>query len=201
MPTAIGIDACDTLHKRSIVLENNEMQNNRTGGHIFMFPARTPEFQGKKIAYLFSLRQVAEVLNHADTQPVPFAPAHTEGVAQWRGRILAVMSLERCLGIGISGEQMHQRSIVVRNVTRDAADNLQEVYTIINVGAAIRQLGLPLACEPTRVPDWVLDPSFLSGVYESDDGLLFVVNLGTILKPKRAGQRHVSYATMKQIIQ
>ncbi|MGD8846868.1 MAG: hypothetical protein PVI54_15205, partial [Desulfobacteraceae bacterium] len=65
----------------------------------------------------------------------------------------------------------------------------------------IRQLGLPLACEPTRVPDWVLDPSFLSGVYESDDGLLFVVNLETILKPKRAGQRHVSYATMKQIIQ
>jgi hypothetical protein len=102
------------------------------------------------------------------------------------------MSLESCLGIGISEEQMHLRSVVVRNVTRDAADNLQEVYALFKVGAAIRQLELPLACAPTRVPDWVPDPSFLSGVFETDDGLFLVVDLGSVLEPKSAGERHVS---------
>ena len=173
-------------------MKNLKMQNNQTDGHVFMFPARAPAVQGKRISYLFSVRQVAEVLNHTDAQRVPFAPTYTEGITQWRGRILPVMSLEHCLGIGISEEPMHLRSIVVRSVTAGAADNLQEVYTTFKVGATIRQLELPLACAPTQVPDWVPDPSILSGVYESDEGLFFVINLETILEPKRPVERHVS---------
>jgi chemotaxis signal transduction protein len=157
-----------------------------------MFPARTPEIDRKRISYLFSVRQVAEVLNHPAAQPVPFSPPYTEGVAQWRGRVLPILSLEHCLGIGISEKNMPLRSIVIRSVTVDAADNLQEEYTIFKVGAAIRQLDLPLSCSPTRIPHWISDPSMLSGVYESNTTLFFVVNIENILNSKRPVERHVS---------
>ncbi len=157
-----------------------------------MFPARSAVIQGKKLSYLFSVRQVAEVLNHANTQPVPFAPTYTEGITQWRGKVLPVISLEHYLGVDLSEEHMTHRSIVIRSVTGDTAETLQEVYTVFKVGSAIRQLELPLSCAPTHVPHWITEPSVLSGVYESDDTLFLVPNLESILDSKRCLEKHVS---------
>jgi chemotaxis signal transduction protein len=175
-----------------MALRYTETRNNYYDGHVFMFPARAPEIEGRRLAYLFSVRQVAEVLNQPAAQPVPFAPSYTEGITQWRGRVLPVLSLEHCLGISISEKKMPLRSIVIRSVTIDAADNLQEVYTVFKVGTAIRQLELPLSCAPTRIPNWISDPSMLSGVYASDGALYFVVNIENILGPKGPMERHVS---------
>lgn len=173
-------------------MKNAQIPNYSYDGHVFMFPARAPVIQGKRLSYLFSVRQVAEVLDHPAAQPVPFAPSYTEGVTQWRGRVLPILSLEHCLGIGISEENIPQRSIVVRSVIVDTADNLQERFTVFKVGAAIRQLELPLTCTPTRIPDWIFDPSMLSGVYESNGALYLVVNLENILDSKRSVEQHVS---------
>jgi chemotaxis signal transduction protein len=169
------------------------MKNNQiTDGHVFVFPARRREVEGLRIFYLFSIRQVAEVLNHAQVQPVPFAPAHTEGLTQWRGQILPVMSLEQCLGISIPGEQMPLRTIVTRTIARDSSDALHEMYTVFKVGAAIRQINLPLICEPTGVPNWVTNASVLAGVYQLKNRLYLVMNMKAVLTSNVARDCYVS---------
>ncbi len=165
-------------------LEKTETKQNQTGSQVLIFPARMPEMEGKRVFYLFSVRQVAEVLSHANVQPVPFGPRYAEGVSEWRGCILPVLSLEQCLGLKASNEQMPLRTIVARSVTKDNLDNQHEMYGIFKVGAAIRQLGFPLACEPTAIPDWVTDGSCLYGVYKMQASLLMVVNIEKILNPK-----------------
>ena len=161
------------------------MQNSQSNGHVLIFPARTPVVEGKRIFYLFSVRQVAEVLNRVGVHPVPYAPHHAEGVIQWRGRVLPVLSLEHCIGIAVSGDQEHLRSIVVRSITRDNAGTLHEVYTVFRVGAAIQQLDLPMTCEPVSAPDWVSNATVLSGVYQLDQQLFLVINMKAILDAKR----------------
>lgn len=168
------------------------MRHNQTDGHVFVFPARRREVEGMRIFYLFSIRQVAEVLNHAAVQPVPFAPPHAEGLTRWRGHILPVMSLEHCLGMSMPLEQMPLRTIVARTIARDGTDTLHELYTVFKVGAAIRQINLPLICEPTSVPDWITNASVLSGVYQLKNRLYLVMNMEVILTTNVAQDRYVS---------
>jgi chemotaxis signal transduction protein len=156
-------------------------------GHVLIFPARTPGVQGKQVYYLFSLRQVVDVLRQANPQPVPFSPGFAEGVSQWRGRVLPMLCLEHCLGMKTSDETIPLRTIVVRGVRLYNGDNgdngheSRDFYAIFNVGAAVRQLKLPLACNPIPVPSWITNASALSGVYEMEQTILLVVNLEKIL--------------------
>lgn len=150
-------------------------------GHVLIFPARTPGVQGKQVYYLFSLRQVVDVLRQANPQPVPFGPGFAEGVAQWRGRVLPVLCLEQCLGMKTSDETIPLRTIVVRGVHQGNGHEPRELYAIFKVGAAVRQLVLPLACNPIPVPPWITNASALSGVYAMEKTILLVVNLEKIL--------------------
>jgi purine-binding chemotaxis protein CheW len=150
-------------------------------GHVLIFPARTPDVEGKQVYYLFSLRQVVDVLRQANPQPVPFGPGFAEGVAQWRGRVLPVLCLEHCLGMKTSDETLPLRTIVVRGVHQGNGHEPRDLYTIFKVGAAVRQLKLPLACNPIPVPPWIANASVLSGVYEMEKTILLVVNLEKIL--------------------
>ena len=158
------------------------MPNNPTQGQVLVFPARTPEIAGERIFYLFSVRQVAEVLIRVNVQPVPYAPPYAEGVIQWRGRVLPVLSLEHFLGIGVSADQMHLRSIVVRSVAKDRGDTFHEEFTVFKVGAATRQMDLPLTYEPVNVPDWIDDGTVLSGAYRLERHLFLVINMKAILR-------------------
>lgn len=174
-------------YNRSMIVENTDMQKNQTNGHVFVFPARTPVVESKQIFYLFSVRQVAEVLNCVSVHPVPYAPHYAEGVTQWRGRVLPVLSLENFLGIAVSGDQMNLRSIVIRSITKDSVDMFHEVYTIFKVGAAIQQIALPMACEPVSIPNWVTNANVLSGVYQLERNLFLVINMGAILDAGNIG--------------
>jgi chemotaxis signal transduction protein len=161
--------------------EQAEAHAKPAAGHVLIFPARTPGVQGKQVYYLFSLRQVVDVLRQVDPQPVPSGPRFVEGVAQWRGRALPVLTLEHCLGMKTSDEAMPLRTIVVRSVHQGDGHEPRELYAIVKVGAAVRQLGLPLACNPIPVPPWITHASALSGAYETKKTILLVVNLEMIL--------------------
>lgn len=165
-------------------MKKSDMQNSQTNGLVIAFPARTPVVENKRIFYLFSVRQVAEVLNCVGVHPVPHAPNYAEGVTQWRGRVLPVLSLEHFLGITVSGDQKHLRSIVVRSIAKDSGDMFHEVYTVFKVGAAIQQIELPMNCEPVSVPDWITNATVLSGVYQWERQLLLVINMEAILDAK-----------------
>ncbi len=169
------------IHKRSVQVGNIEKNSRKTGAQVFIFPARTSGFDGNPVYYLFSVRQVVEVLRHVDVQAVPFGPKYAEGVAEWRGHVLPILSLEKCLGLQESNEQMPRRTIVVRSVAENSNGNFHESYAIVKVGAAVHQLALPLACEPVDVPHWVTETACLSGVYQMQERFLLVVNVEKIL--------------------
>lgn len=152
-----------------------------SGAQVLLLPARTHEVKGKSLYYLFSVRQVAEVLLHTAIQPVPFAPPYVQGVAGWCGRVVPVLSLERRLGLKILADRMPPRDVVVRSVTQNNGGQLEEHYAICRVGAAIRHIELPRQCEPGKVPDRITDASCLTAVYHLQASVLLVVNLEKII--------------------
>lgn len=148
---------------------------------VLLLPARTHEVEGKSLYYLFSVRQVAEVLLHTAIQPVPFAPRYVQGVAGWCSRVVPVLSLERCLGLEVLADRMPPRDVVVRSITQNSGGQMEENYAICRVGAAIRHMALPLECEPGKMPNRITDASCLTAVYHMQASVLLVVNLEKII--------------------
>jgi len=148
---------------------------------VFAFPAFVPTHEGRQVFYLFSVRQVVEVLRDVKILPVPFSPSGTEGVAEWRGRVVPVLSLEKCLGIRQPDEQEHMRTIAIRSVGKAETDRLEELYAIVTVGAKVEQLELPLECDAVETPAWITEASCLIGAYQMPDRLLLVVDIEKIL--------------------
>lgn len=169
----------------SIPLENNDPKGTQTNAQILLFPARLSAAEDRRIDYLFSVRQVVEVLLNADVQYVPFGPEHAEGVTDWRGRILPVLSLESCLGMKMNETVQPTRPIVVRSVSQDSQGQVKDSYAVFQVGAAVRQLSLPLDCEPRDVPSWIADETCLRGVYQMENHLFLIPDLEKILDAKR----------------
>lgn len=163
-------------------MKNIRKVSGQTDSRVLIFPGRTADIEGKPVFYLFSIRQVAEVLTHVDAQLVPFAPAYVQGIAHWRDRVLPVLSLEQCLGIKQSDNQMPQQTIVVRGVTKDSTDNLHELYAICKVGAGVHHLDFPLECEPVAAADHIPNAFYLHGAYQMQKRLLLVINIEKVLK-------------------
>jgi chemotaxis signal transduction protein len=133
------------------------------------------------VYYLFSLRQIVDVLRQPTTQWIPFGPSYAKGIADWRGRILPVVSLEQSLGMKSADQAMPLRTIVVQGVHQGNGSRLEALYAIFNVGAAVRQHQLPLACTPIEIPHWIEKRSFVSGAYQRENQLLLTMNLERIL--------------------
>ena len=140
-----------------------------------------PDHEGRKVFFLFSVRQVVEVLREVKILPVPFSPVGTEGVADWRGRVVPVLSLEKCLGINWPSERELVRTIVIRSVGKIKTEGLQDLYAIITVGAKVEQLELPLGSDAVSTPEWITEPSCLIGAYQTPNRLLLVVDIEKIL--------------------
>jgi chemotaxis signal transduction protein len=156
--------------------------SSQVGAQVLVFPAQASEVQGKQINFLFSVRQVVDVLVEARVQSVPFGPQYAKGIAEWRGRSLPVLSLEHSLGLKIPEPvAMRLRTIVVRGVHRRNDHDLLELYGIVQVGSAVRKLDLPLPCKPVSAPAWIAESSYLKGIYEWEQRVLLVVDLEKIL--------------------
>ena len=148
---------------------------------LLVFPARTPAIKGRQVCFLFSIRQVVEVLGTIDIRPVPFGSGWTEGVADWRNRVVPVLSLEGCVGIQVPKDPLPQRPIVIRSASRHRSGEVQTLYAIANVGLGVEQLALPVACEPIQTPEWVADNTAVSGAYRTPERVLLAVDMEKIL--------------------
>jgi chemotaxis signal transduction protein len=152
-----------------------------SGRQVLIFPARVPNYHNRSVHYLFSLRQIVDVLRQPATQWIPFGPSYAKGIAEWRGRVLPVLSLEQSLGMETSDQAMPLRTIVVQGVHQGKGSKLQAIYAILNVGAAVRQHQLPLDCTPLKIPHWISKRSFVSGAYNRENQLLLAINLERML--------------------
>lgn len=150
----------------------------RGGGErrVVVFPALAPKVAGKQIYFLFSVTQVADVLGEASIRPVPFSPSFIEGVAEWRGEVLPVISLEEALGLEKVKSNRQRRLLVVQTPIGRVGQTCT-TRSIHRVDSAIGMLALPLDCTPALSAGWIPREQLIKGVYEWTEGYLVVVGM------------------------
>ncbi|NJL60297.1 MAG: chemotaxis protein CheW, partial [Desulfobacteraceae bacterium] len=127
------------------------------------FQASVPEKAGKKVHFLFSIRQVEDIFREIGISPVPFSPPCVKGIAKWREHPVPVLCLEECLGFSIADSDYAQRLILVRG----SLDLAESTRAVIKVFGALRMIALPLECTPqshrTGFPNRIWSEGFTNG--------------------------------------
>jgi chemotaxis signal transduction protein len=146
---------------------------------VLIFPAQIPKVLNRQVYFLFSLRQMEDILTDAPVRPVPFSPAHLEGMAEWRGHILPVISMEAWLGFEFLNTQKVQRLMVVRAAQNGTVQkNVDRL--MLQVIPPIQMLTLPIECFPAS-DDWIPESYLAKGVYEWENKFLVAVHIENIL--------------------
>ena len=151
-------------------------------GRVLIFPAQVPQVSDREVNFLFSLRQMEDILLDAAVRPVPFAPPYVEGIAKWRNRVLPVVWLEKCLGMKTLDGRGQQRLMVVRTPNK-GPDPAGANRIMLRVVPPIRMLTLPIDCSPASGA-WLSEPNLTRGIYEWQNGFLVVAHLERILQGK-----------------
>jgi chemotaxis signal transduction protein len=150
---------------------------------VVIFPARmSPHYffslfdeahqPGRRVFFLLSMRQVEDIVKELPVCPVPFAPPHIEGIAEWRGHVVPVISLEEWLGMhpeeAVSPDSARLISLRTSGITRGR--------TLIRTGTEIRIMPVPVSSvpRPSEVR-WAPDKECVKGVYEWAEGWLLVI--------------------------
>ncbi|QTA80387.1 Chemotaxis protein [Desulfonema limicola] len=142
---------------------------------VLVYPARTPVISGKRIFFLFSLNQIENIISKLEIYPLPFAPSHIKGLAQWEEQVVPVLSLEKCLELPDLGRQSsHMRLILVRSENKN-------IKGLLSADSAIRLIPRPDSCFAGSSLSWLSHKESVRGVYEWDEGFLIIVNINNIL--------------------
>ena len=150
---------------------------------VIVFPALSHRFKGKQVHFLFSALKVADILQELLVQPVPLSPPFLEGIAEWRDRILPVISLEQRLGLQVKSLRQPPRSMVVR-IAEAGGGNANGLHGVLRVAPNIQMLSLPIECTPVS-RGWMSHEHLIRGVYEWEKGFLVVVHMENILKGEK----------------
>ena len=146
---------------------------------VLIFPAQTPKISNRQVYFLFSLRQMEDILADSSVRPVPFSPAFIEGVAEWRGNVLPVISMEACLGLEHLDTQKIQRLMVVRAAQNGFGQEKVE-RIMLRIIPPIQMLTLPIECSPTSC-EWIPENRMAKGIYEWENNFLVALGVENIL--------------------
>lgn len=149
---------------------------------VLVFPAQTPMLSGRPVHFLFSLRQADDILTDAAVMPVPLSPPYIEGIAEWRGQIMPVISLEACLGLEPLESLAETRLAVVRTPQKHETQ-VAHYRIMVRMAAPIQMLPLPIECTPVS-KGWPADRHLTKGVYEWKNGWLVVAHMENIVQGK-----------------
>ncbi len=154
---------------------------------VLIFPAMTPAVRNNQIYFLFSMKQVEDIIQEINICTVPFAPSFTEGLGWWREQAIPVISLEACLGLEKTSHK-NPRFMLIRSATQlevglesgQPVGSRRVMRSIIKAHHNIRLATLPIKCAPVATP-WIPHREFVRGAYKWDQGLLVVADINTIL--------------------
>ena len=147
---------------------------------MLVFPARISEISGRKVFFLFSLRQVEDILMDASVHQVPFSPPHVDGLARWRNRIMPVVSLEAFWEPNLLTSNKSQRLMVIRT-SQSNDTSLSPHRMMLRMTPPVRMFALPIESKPVS-PGWIDDKIQTIGVYEWEHGILVVADIEKILR-------------------
>ncbi len=139
---------------------------------VLLIPARTPEISGRAVSFLFTLRQIEDIIPEKEMWSVPFAPAFVKGLTLWRDLAVPVISLEECLGMPSAEVSNPGRMVVVRT---------REQRGIIYADTGVRLIHLPEFYAPAEDIPWISGKHLVDGVYECVHGFLVAARMDAIL--------------------
>ena len=147
---------------------------------VIVFPAQTPRIKGRPVHFLLSVLEVADILQELAVQPVPLSPPYLEGIAEWRDRVLPVISLEHCLGLRVKSFRQSPRLVVVR-IAEVESDYPGGLHGLLRVAPNMQMLSLPIQCTPAS-NGCIPREDMVRGVYEWKEGFLVLVHMENILR-------------------
>ena len=148
-------------------------------GKVLIFAVRTPNVADRQVYFLFSIRQMEDILLETLVTPVPFSPSYLKGITRWQDKIVPVISLEELLGLESSNHLKDTRLIVLRVPTKDAGQ-LSYGRIMLQVVPPFRMLSLPIDCDPVS-DEWIPARHLVRGVYEWRNKFLVVAHMEKIL--------------------
>jgi hypothetical protein len=146
---------------------------------VLTFAVKTPKVEDRQVYFLFSIRQMEDILMETLITPVPFSQPYLKGISLWHDNVVPVISLEECLGLELSNHVQDTRTIVLRVPTRDVGHRGRH-RIMLQVVPPFRMLALPIDCDPVSY-DWIPARHLVRGVYEWENNLLVITHMGKIL--------------------
>lgn len=150
---------------------------------VLIFPAQAKSVEGKQIYFLFSLSQMEDVLTATDIREVPFTPKHVEGITDWRGYIVPVVSLEELLGLDALNSYFEEQRLAVIRSAQNESSKADETRCMIRISRTMHMLTLPIECSPAD-NSLSCNKEYIRGIYEWKEGILVVLNMAKILNGK-----------------
>ena len=146
---------------------------------VLIFTVQTQKVADRQVYFLFSIKQMEDILMGTLITPVPFSPSYLKGIAQWHDNVVPVISLEECLGLEPSNHMQDTRTIVLRVPTREVGHQGRH-RIMLQVVPPFRMLAMPIDCDPVSY-DWIPARHLVRGVYEWENNLLVIAHTGKIL--------------------
>ena len=138
---------------------------------IIVVPAQTNIFpSGKQIFFLFSLSQIEEIIKEIKIYQVPFSPKYIDGIANWQGNIIPVLSLEKCLGLSQDKKEQDMRFMLIKVFI--SQENIKRCF--LKISSSVQMLSLPSFCAPVSNVNWLIRKNIVRGVYLWDKGYFII---------------------------
>lgn len=140
---------------------------------------------GKFLFFLFTARQVEEVLADISMSSLPFAPAFLSGVCNWRGHLAPVIDLEQRFGFTREDKTSKGRYLVVRMGTTEGTDRGEMLRCVVRVTNQIHTLDASASSVPVSAEQVGVDPSLVLGAFKENEDFFIAPDLIAILKNQR----------------
>ena len=130
------------------------------------------KFQVLDIAYAIAVGRVVEVVPRVELRPLPHAPRHLVGLLHYRGGAVPVIDLGLLMGSQACRDRLDTRIILVHSGT--SGGRTTSVF-----GLVAERVEDVEALDPSRqvaAGVCLVDAPYLSEVYETDHGLLQLVD-------------------------
>lgn len=144
--------------------------------------AQQERHENSRLFFLFTAAQVEEVLPEISTRSVPFAPSFLEGLTLWRGHLLPVVDLEKCLGIDSGPKDDTGRFLVVRCGAPQNPAGRQVLHCMLHLSGEIKPTEMTGSMTMVDSEGIGVDPSLVRGIYQWQDDSFIVPDLVSILQ-------------------
>jgi len=160
---------------------NTKTQSHLRSNKVLSVKVRRKNGEKNALYFLFTVKQIEEVLPDITVRPVPFAPSFLSGLCNWRGQMIPVIDLEERLGLSDT-DKPDNRFLVVRTGTSTKSTNGKILRCVLRVSDTIHTMGIPTSCTAISANRVGVESSLLRGAYQKEQDSYIIPDLAYILQ-------------------